>query len=229
VRSLWSLVSPYGPEMNDAIQWATKKWFTDDGKTSKSITVGTVKLSSAAIGIPKGSPAAGYTLWHVPVPLVIEPTWDRLGDYPDDFSHVGVQLRLLDKAGKATAQIMDVLPNTRFDPANYGGKATFQMHVGADRRWEVVEGSARAEAAFWWNWNPKVLITASGASGNEAFCLLNRKPDKSGWVGAVPVELLVMAPSSATDYTLDVEPFLMFRSKVPMKMGQVNMVLYLSQ
>ncbi len=229
VRILWSLQSPYGAEIGDAIQWAAKKWFSDQGKASKSITVGTLKLSSAAIGIPKGAPATGYTLWHVSVPLVIEPTWDRLADYSDDFSHVGVQFRLLDNSGKATAQIMDVLPNTRVDPANFGGKATFQMHVGADRKWEAVEGSARGDATFWWNWNPKVLITASGASGNEAFCLLNRKPDKSGWVGAVPVELLVMAPSSATDFRLDVEPFLMFRSKVPMKMAQVIMALYLSQ
>ena len=229
VRILWHLQSPYGPEINDGMQWAIKKWFGDNGKSTPAVTLGALKLSSSAIGIPKSAPASGYSLWQVSIPMIIEPTWDRIADFPDDFSHVGIQFRLVDESGKATAQLVDVLPNTRFDPANYGGKASFQMHIGADRRWEMVEGSAKAEAAFWWNWNPKVLVTASGASGNEAFCLLNKKPDKTGWVGSVPIELLIMAPDSVGRYALDVEPFLMFKSEVPIKLAKVQMSIELTR
>ena len=189
--------------------------------------LGTMKYSTGTIGLCKNTNMGRYNIWHISIPLLIEPTWKRLNECAADFSNIKLSFQLFDEHNRETAQIVDILPNTRFDPANYGGKATFNIKVGANKRWQAIEASTESKASFWWNWNPKVLVSASGAAGNYAFCLLNQKPDGTGWIGQVPVELLIQAPKENNKYTLQVKTILMFKEKHTIKLGESKIDVYL--
>jgi len=212
-------------------KWDYKKYkkdfFVENNTNIQKKVLGTIKYSTGIIGLCKNKNIENYNLWHISVPLLIEPTWERLNECADDFSNIKLSFQLFDENNKETAQIVDILPNTRFDPANYGGKASFNVKIGANKRWQAIEASAESKANFWWNWNPKVLVAASGAAGNYAFCLLNQKPDGTGWIGQVPVELLIQIPKENKKYTLQVETILMFKEKHTIKLGESKIDVYL--
>lgn len=194
---------------------------------NKRIVVGRMLLADNIIVGPPLRNLGPYRLWQASIPVVIQPSWERITDFADDFSHVGLEFRLKDAEGNGSAaQLTDILPNTSFSKANYGADARVRLALQANRKWGPVEPDASATGSFWYEWNPKVNVVASGAAGSNAFVVLNRKPDKTGWVGSLPVELLLLCPKSIDSLTVVIHPMLVFKDSESILLGETMTTLH---
>lgn len=198
----------------------TKAYFdSKDAKIiEKNLELGTMSFSETIVCGPPVKKSTHFESWHVSVPISIEPNWKMLQKMANETSHILFSLEVSSNKGELTSSIQDILPNTAIISQNFGGKV--ELGIGINGKWGPVE--TRNGASFFWNWDPKVTVIASGAAGNKAFIMLNQKPDKSGWLGKLPVELSILTPVGTTEVRLEIKPFVVFNSEKQVALGQVD-------
>lgn len=199
---------------------AIKAYFESrDGKqVENNLELGSISFSESIVCGPPVRKSTNFESWHVSVPISIEPHWNTMQKIADENSHILFSLEVLSVSGEPTCSIQDILPNTLIVSQNFGGKV--ELGIGVNGKWGPVE--SRNGASFFWNWNPKVTVIASGAAGNKAFIILNQKPDKAGWLGKLPVELSILTPVGATELRLAIKPYIVFNSDKQVPLGQID-------
>jgi len=224
VTSVLSSIDPTG--LSGMAYPAYKRWndaYTYPNSQTNRIIIGEMMFSETILAGLPASKLGPFFLRQVSIPLVIRPTWSNITDFANDFSHVAIELRVVSSSGNESAlQICDILPNTQFVPANYGGKSTFNIGVQSNRKWGPIDASATAGSSFWWEWNPKVNIVSSGAAGDTAIIVLNKKPDQSGWIGKLPIELLLMVPGGMDSARIVIRSMLVYRNNQQIPLAEVT-------
>ena len=193
---------------------------------SNKVVLGEMLLSESIVVSDPLKRVGPFRLWRVPVPITIAPSSANLGDFGSDFSKIMIKIQIEGSdSSESTMELRDILPNSLFVPANYGGKADFNVALKADRQWGPVSGEAQAGVGFRWEWNPKVLIISSGAAGNSASIVLSKRPDGTSWFGKLPIELFVLAPQNTSKGILTIETLLVYKDTL-IKLGEVKSALY---
>jgi hypothetical protein len=96
---------------------------------------------------------------------------------------------------KNSIEIKDVLPNTTFVNANYGGDVSATAKIGISAKGTFEEAAGNAEGTFRWHWQPKNLEIESSAVGNYASVGFHPKTDRTFYVGQIPIELSILTPT----------------------------------
>jgi len=139
-----------------------------------------------------------FSLYRVNPQVVISPAWEKLTPELADVVKLRLDFEVLDPDGGASAGITDILPRTELLDANHGASVKTRLGLGANNQWSVVDASGDVEGTIWWQYDPKIHLTTSGAVGNTAFVVFHERKDGTGWAGQLPVELLVLKPNNKT-------------------------------
>ncbi len=164
-----------------------------------------------------------YRLWQASIPIVIKPSWNRIKKFKSDYTHVALEFTIIDHSGGGSSvQITDILPNTKFVTAEYGATVNLTFDVQANRKWGLVEAGGVGKTVFHYEWAPKINLISSGAAGNKAFVVFSKKKDDTGWIGRLPVEILLLAPESVKLQLLRVNPYLIYKDDQEIKIPLGN-------
>ena len=203
---------------------AYKVWsdaYTYPSGVTNKLVLGEMALSESIVVSDPLRKIGPFKLWRVPLPISINPTWDKMADFDLDFSKIAIKFKVEGSSAKTAMELRDILPNTQFVPSNYGGKAKINIGLKSDPKFVGATAQAEAEAGFWWEWNPKINIIASGAAGNSGSIVLSTKPDGTRWFGKLPIELLLLVPEGEDTGVVTIETQLVYDGTVS-KLAEVK-------